>query len=78
MIGMVTNLVDAARVVNKTAAHIAMHFENNWLERYPRPLTVIRDQGGEFIWYEFDYRLRVLNIRESRDYGKEPASQFGL
>jgi hypothetical protein len=78
MIGMVTNLVDAARVVNKTAAHIAMHFENNWLERYPRPHTVIRDQRGEFIWYEFEYRLRVLNIRESRDYGKEPASQFGL
>jgi transposase InsO family protein len=72
MIDMVTNLVEVVRVNNKTAAHIAMHFENTWLSRYPRPLNVIHDQGGEFIGYEFLRRLQVHNIRSRTTTAKNP------
>ncbi|KAG7343122.1 hypothetical protein IV203_021067 [Nitzschia inconspicua] len=46
---MVTNLVEVVRIDSKSSSHVAMHFENSWLAKYPRPLNVIHDQGGEFI-----------------------------
>ena len=41
------------RLVNKTSRHVAMHFENTWLSRYPWPLQCVHDQGKEFIQFEF-------------------------
>jgi transposase InsO family protein len=72
MIDMVTNLVEVVRLSNKTAAHVAMQFENNWLSRYPRPQNVIHDQGGEFTGYEFLHRLHVHNIRDRTTTAKNP------
>jgi hypothetical protein len=63
MIDMVTNLVEIVRIDNKSAAHVAMHFENTWLSRYPRPQHVIHDQGGEFMGRDFQHRLEVHNIK---------------
>jgi transposase InsO family protein len=72
MIDMVTNLVEVVRVHNKTAAHVAMQFENTWLSRYPRPMNVIHDQGGEFIGQKFLQRLHVHNIRSRPTTTKNP------
>ena len=40
MVDQDTNLVEAVRIQNKNASHIATLFENNWLSRYPRPVKV--------------------------------------
>ena len=72
MIDMVTNLVEVVRIDNKSAAHVAMHFENTWLSKYPRPLNVIHDQGGEFVGYDFQRRLEVHDIRSSSITAKNP------
>jgi hypothetical protein len=72
MIDVVTNLVEVVRVSNKTAAHIALHFENTWLARYPKPVNVIHDQGGEFLGFEFQQRLRAHNIRSRATTAKNP------
>jgi hypothetical protein len=34
----VTNLTELVRIANKTSAHVAMRFENEWLSCYPCPL----------------------------------------
>ena len=60
IIDMVTNLVEVVRIDNKSAAHVALHFENTWLSRYPRPLHLIYDQGGEFTGYAFQNMLNRL------------------
>jgi transposase InsO family protein len=62
MVDVVTNLVEIVRVNNKTAAHIAWQFEQAWLSRYPRPIYVLHDQGGEFMGYAFKRRLAALGI----------------
>jgi transposase InsO family protein len=72
MIDLVTNLVEIVRLSNKTAAHVAIQFENTWLSRYPRPLNVIHDQGGEFIGHEFQQRLYAHNINSRATTAKNP------
>ncbi len=41
-----TNLVEVARIVEKSSNHVATCFEHTWLSRYPRPMQVIHDDGG--------------------------------
>ena len=48
IIDTVTNYCEIIQLKNKTAEHVAMQFENNWLARYPRPNQVIMDPGSEF------------------------------
>ena len=72
IIDMVTNLVEAVRIDNKTSAHIALQFENTWLSRYPRPMNVIHDQGGEFTGDDFQYRLEVHDIHSTPITSKNP------
>ena len=72
IVDMVTNLVEVVRIDNKTAAHVAMHFENTWLSRYPRPQNVIHDQGGEFTGYDFQHRLEVHDINSRPITAKNP------
>jgi transposase InsO family protein len=72
IIDMVTNLVEVVRIDNKSAAHVAMHFENTWLSRYPRPMNVIHDQGGEFIGADFQRRLEVHEIATRPISAKNP------
>ena len=61
-----------ARLINKTSRHIAMHFENTWLSRYPWPLRCVRDQGKEFIGFEFLNMLRRNNIQSVPTTVKNP------
>jgi transposase InsO family protein len=72
MIDMVTNLVEVVRIDNKSAAHVAMHFENTWLSRYPKPQNVIHDQGGEFVGQDFQHRLEVHHIKSRPITAKNP------
>jgi transposase InsO family protein len=72
IIDMVTNLVEIVRINKKTAAHVAMHFKNTWLSRYPRPLNCIHDQGGEFIQYEFTEMLDEHHINDRQTSVKNP------
>ncbi|KAG7366798.1 integrase core domain containing protein [Nitzschia inconspicua] len=66
------HLVEVVRIDNKSSAHVAMHFENSWLAKYPRPLNVIHDQGGEFIGEAFQRRLRVHDICSRPTTAKNP------
>jgi transposase InsO family protein len=72
MIDMVTNLVEVVRLDNKTSAHVALHFENTWLSRYPRPIHVIYDQGGEFTGYPFQNLLQRHHIHRHPISSKNP------
>ena len=38
---------------HKTSFHISKLFDSHWICRYPRPLRVIYDSGGEFQGFEF-------------------------
>ena len=69
---MVTNLVEVVRINNKTSPHVALHFENTWLTRYPCPLHCIYDQGGEFVGYPFQHVLQKHNIKGHPTTSKNP------
>eukprot|EP00977_Amphora_coffeiformis_P006986 scaffold1513_cov100-Amphora_coffeaeformis.AAC.35 len=62
MIDTTTTLTECVRIDNKTAAHVAMHFTNQWLSRYPRPLRCVHDQGTEFIGIAFQTMLVTNDI----------------
>ncbi|GFH58269.1 hypothetical protein CTEN210_14745 [Chaetoceros tenuissimus] len=72
MVDQDTNLVEAVRIQNKHANHIATLFENNWLSRYPRPVKCIHDQGGEFTGSEFQEMLNRFNIRPAQITTRNP------
>ena len=46
IIDTATDLTELTQIVNKTSAHIAMKFENEWLSRHPKLTRVIFDNGG--------------------------------
>ena len=63
-IDTVTNLAEVVRIDNKSAAYIAMHFENEWLSRYPHPLRCIHDNGTEFMGALF---MRMIELNGIKD-----------
>jgi transposase InsO family protein len=69
---MVTNLIEVIRIDNKSAVHVAMHFENTWLSRYPRPMNCIHDQGGEFTGFDFRDMLDRHGIVDRSTTAKNP------
>ena len=69
-----TNLSELVRITTKSSDNIARKFEQTWLARYPRPMRVIHDNGGEFTGYAFSHLLRVLNIRNVSTTSKNPQS----
>ena len=71
-IDTVTNLTELCRINNKTAGHVGMKFENEWLSRYPRPLRCVHDNGGEFIGYDFQRVLQRNHIEDSPTTIKNP------
>ena len=70
----VTNLAEAIRIQNKTSAHIADQFWNNWLSRYPKPNKCIHENGGEFIGGAFLDLLRAAGIQSKPATVKNPQS----
>ena len=69
---MTTTLSESIRIDNKTAQHVAMHFENQWLSRYPRPLRVIHDPGTEFVGIAFQSMLNIKGIQPVPTTTKNP------
>jgi transposase InsO family protein len=70
----VTGLAELIRLQDKTSAHVAMKFENEWLARYPRPLRCVHDQGGEFEGREFQHVLTMNGIKDVPTTAKNPQS----
>ena len=70
----VTNLTELIRINNRTSAHVAMKFENEWLSRYPRPLRCVHDQGPEFKGAEFQHMLFLNGIKPVATSIKNPQS----
>jgi hypothetical protein len=68
----VTNLSELIRINNRSAAHVAVRFENEWLSRYPRPLCCIHDQGPEFMGADFQRILLLNGIKDVATTIKNP------
>ncbi|CAJ1961139.1 unnamed protein product [Cylindrotheca closterium] len=69
IIDLVTNLFEIVRIKDKTCANVTLQFENAWLARYPRPATVIHDQGTEF---DFQNHLNLHRIEPRSISAKNP------
>jgi hypothetical protein len=65
-------LCELAVVRNKTSAHIATIFHNEWLSRYPTPQICIHDNGPEFVAQEFQDVLRYYGIQDAPTTSKNP------
>ena len=65
MIDPVTNLLEIVHLPQAAPnAETGMQaFENTWLSRYPKPMTIISDCGAEFIGHEFPQKLLEAGIR---------------
>ena len=57
---------------NGSAAHAALQLENTWLARYPRPDSIIHDQGTEFFGFHFQQMLQRNGIRPRPTTVKNP------
>jgi transposase InsO family protein len=72
IIDLVTNLVEIVSIKDKTCANVTLQFENAWLARYPRPATVIHDQGTEFTGFDFQNYLHLHGIEPRSISAKNP------
>ncbi len=73
-INTATGLAELIGISNRSAAHIALKFEQMWLSRYPRPLKIVHDQGNEFTGANFQIHLHRLNIESVPTTVKNPQS----
>ena len=71
-VDVATTLFEIARIDSKTSQHVWDKFRNSWLSRYPRPIRVIHDQGGEFIGQAFQDGCAALGIATSSITSKNP------
>ena len=57
------------RHIDKTSARISLLFKKHWLDRYPRPQTVIFDNGSEFkknfipLLQDFSIKPKVTTVK---------------
>ena len=72
MIDRGTNWPEFALAHDKSAIGNAILFDKEWLCRYPRPLLVIHDNGGEFIGKEFQEMLSSYGIKYQPTTVKNP------
>ena len=57
MIDLVTGWFEVTQYSNKEAMTIMNLVETTWLVRYPWPVEIMYDQGGEFLCHEFKNSL---------------------
>jgi transposase InsO family protein len=72
IIDFVTNLVEIVCLDNQTSQHTAVQFVSAWLSRYPKPISCVYDQGGEFIGWAFQSMLDQYNIQRCPIKTKNP------
>ncbi|CAJ1938120.1 unnamed protein product [Cylindrotheca closterium] len=65
-------LMVARQEIEFRALTIIDLFENAWLARYPRPATVIHDQGTEFTGFDFQNHLNLHGIEPRSISAKNP------
>lgn len=71
-IDTVTNWVELIRINNRTAAHVAKKFADEWLSRYPRPDRCVHDPGPEFMGMAFVNMLYQNGITNAPTTAKNP------
>ena len=69
-----SNLVELIRIDNKSSEHIRNKFMQSWLTRYPRPMRVVHDKGGEFIGSAFQWLLTMFSLKDVQSTTKNPQS----
>lgn len=74
IIDQATTLSEIVRIDNKSSMHVTMQFENQWLARYPRPMSCIYDPGSEFIGQAFQKCLNRNGIEAAPSSVKNPQS----
>ena len=72
MIDPVTHLTELVRLDNKTSDHVALQFNNVWLSRYPKPVSVTYDNGTEFTGSAFQKLLAENHITPRPTTVKNP------
>jgi hypothetical protein len=72
MIDPVTHLTELVRLENKTSDHVALQFNNVWLSRYPKPVSVTYDNGKEFTGNAFQKLLADNKIKPRPTTVKNP------
>jgi transposase InsO family protein len=75
IIDTTTTISEYVRINNNTSQHVAMHFENQWLSRYPCPLCVIYDPGTEFTGIPFQSMLNINGIQPVPTTTKNPQAK---
>jgi hypothetical protein len=68
----VSNLAKIQSILNRSATHVDMIFENLWLVRYPRPLRCVHDNGGEFNGADFQPLLEINGLMDVATTIKDP------
>jgi transposase InsO family protein len=63
-VDIVPTIAEIILIDNKTSAHVAKKFENEWLSHYARPLHCMHDQGPEFTSLPFQRALAVNGIKD--------------
>ena len=53
---------------------ISQFFDNIWLCRYPRPVKVVHDNGGEFTGFEFQEMCTIYGVKAVPTTVKNPRS----
>ena len=67
-----TNLIEIIQIRDKKSRTVTQAFANCWLARYPWPMRVIHDNGGEFIGWEFQELMAQLGITSVATTVKNP------
>ena len=69
-----TRWIEIVPIVDRTSETVASAFENEWLNRYPRPSLIIHDQGPEFRGKEFQAVLEAYGLRQQVSSTANPQS----
>ncbi len=67
-----TNWVELQFITDKSSEEVALIFDRTWLNRYPRPIAVIHDNGKEFVGFEFQELLQSYGIDSTPTTVKNP------
>ena len=64
MIDPITNLLEIVHLPQAApnAETVMQAFENTWLSRYPKSMTIFSDHGAEFSGHEFPQKLLEAGI----------------
>jgi len=74
MIDVASRWIEIAAIDNKTSETVALCFDRTWLSCYPRPLTVLHDNGTKFVGTEFQEKLSSYGIHDYATTIKNPTA----